>query len=84
MLRLITCQNATMLLEQQADQPASESMPASLWLHLRYCPYCKRYAKQTVLIAEWARAAAASRVSSDLALSEATKQRMRERLAAAE
>ncbi|GAB3577329.1 hypothetical protein [Hymenobacter daeguensis] len=83
MLRLITCQNATLLLEQQADQPAGKSMPASLWLHLRYCPYCNRYAKQTVLIAEWARAAAASRAGSDLALSEAAKQRMRERLAAA-
>lgn len=72
-----------MLLEQQADQPASGSMPASLWLHLRYCPYCNRYAKQTQLIAEWARASATSRANSGLALSETAKQRMRERLAAA-
>jgi len=83
MLRLITCQNATMLLEQQADHAASKSMPTSLWLHLRYCPYCNRYAKQTVLIAEWAKASATTRANSDMALSEAAKQRMRERLAAA-
>ncbi|WP_197076708.1 anti-sigma factor family protein [Hymenobacter terrenus] len=82
MLRLISCQNATMLLEQQADRPASESMPASLWLHLRYCPYCSRYAKQTMLIAEWARASAARQTSTGPALSDAAKARMRERLAA--
>jgi hypothetical protein len=73
-----------MLLEQHADQPASKSMPASLWLHLRYCPYCNRYAKQTVLIAEWAKAAATASTNSGAALPEAVKQRMRERLAAAE
>jgi hypothetical protein len=84
MLRLITCQNATMLLEQQADHAAAKSMPASLWLHLRYCPYCNRYAKQTVLIAEWARTSAGARAHSDVTLSEAAKERMRERLAAAE
>ena len=73
-----------MLLEQQADQSAAKSMSASLWLHLRYCSYCNRYGKQTLLIAEWAKAAATDRASSDTALSEAAKQRMRERLAAAE
>jgi hypothetical protein len=83
MLRLITCQNATMLLEQHADQPADKSMPASLWLHLRYCPYCNRYAKQTVLIAEWAKASATAGAGSNVALSDAAKERMRERLAAA-
>jgi hypothetical protein len=83
MLRLITCQNATMLLEQQADRPAGQAMPASLWLHLRYCPYCNRYAKQTVLIAEWARASTTARATSGITLSEAAKERMRERLAAA-
>jgi hypothetical protein len=84
MLRLITCQSATLLLEQHAGQPASGAMPSSLWLHLRYCRHCKRYAEQTVLIAEWAKAGANARASTDFALSDATKQRMRERLAAAE
>jgi hypothetical protein len=53
-------------------------------MHLRYCPYCKRYARQTVLMAEWARAAASAREHAGPALSPAAKQRMRERLGAAE
>jgi hypothetical protein len=56
---------------------------ASLWLHLHICPYCKRYSKQTILIAEWARASAAGRAQAGPALSTAAKERMRERLVAA-
>ncbi|MDO7844806.1 hypothetical protein Q5H92_00435 [Hymenobacter sp. M29] len=81
MLRLINCRNATVLLDQRPDRALPWGPRASLWLHLRYCPYCNRYAKQTVLMAEWARAAAASRASSGGALSEAAKERMRARLA---
>ena len=83
MLRLLNCQNATLLLEQQADQALAREQRVHLWLHLRYCPHCNRYAKQTVLIAEWAKAAATARTSTAPPLSEAAKQRMRERLAAA-
>ncbi|GAB3873722.1 hypothetical protein GCM10028824_25780 [Hymenobacter segetis] len=83
MLRLINCQHATMLLEQQADHALAREQRVNLWLHLRYCPYCNRYAKQTVLIAEWARASAAARAQAGPVLSEAAKERMRERLAAA-
>ena len=72
-----------MLLEQQADQPVPRELRTSLWLHLRYCPYCNRYAKQTVLIAEWAQASAAARATTGPFLSAAAKERMRERLAAA-
>ena len=72
-----------MLLEKQAEQLVPRALRASLWLHLRYCPYCSRYAKQPVLIAEWARASAATRVGSAVVLSDTAKQRMRERLAAA-
>ena len=82
MLRLITCQNATMMLEQRADQPVPKPLRASLWLHLRYCPYCNRYAQQTVLIAEWARASAAARATAGPLLSDAAKERMRARLTA--
>ena len=82
MLRLITCQNATMLLEQQADQPVPKLLGVSLWLHLRYCPCCNRYAKQTVLIAEWVRILATARTTVVPFLSEAAKKRMRERLTA--
>ncbi|MBF9141878.1 anti-sigma factor family protein [Hymenobacter properus] len=82
MLRLITCQNATRLLDQRPDRALPWGPRASLWVHLRYCPYCQRYAKQTVLLAEWAKAAATTREHSGPTLSAAAKQRMRERLAA--
>jgi hypothetical protein len=82
MLRLITCQNATRLLDQQPDRALPWGPRASLWVHLRYCPYCKRYAKQTVLMAEWAKAAATAREQAGPALSAAAKERMRKRLAA--
>jgi hypothetical protein len=82
MLRLINCQNATLLLEQQADQALAREQRVRLWLHLRYCPHCTRYARQTVLIAEWAKAAATARANADATLPEAAKQRLRERLAA--
>jgi hypothetical protein len=82
MLRLINCQNATLLLEQQVDQHLVREQRVHLWLHLRYCPHCNRYAKQTVLIAEWAKASATARMNTGASLSEAAKQRMRERLAA--
>ena len=72
-----------MLIEQQADHALAREQRASLWLHLRYCPYCNRYAKQTVLIAGWARASAAARATAGPMLSETAKERMRERLAAA-
>ena len=72
-----------MLLEQQADYALVREQRVSLWLHLRYCPCCNRYAKQTVLVAEWARTAAAARAKNGPTLSDTAKQRMRERLAAA-
>ena len=82
MLRLIACQRITLLLEQRADQSLPRGLRASVWLHLRYCPACSRYAQQTVQIAEWARVAAV-RASSGAVLSEASKERMRQRLLAA-
>jgi hypothetical protein len=82
MLRLITCQNATRLLDQRPDHALPWDSRASLWVHLRFCPYCKRYARQTVLMAEWAKAAATAREQTGPALSAAAKQRMRERLVA--
>ena len=72
-----------MLLDQRPDRALPWGPRASLWVHLRYCPYCKRYAKQTVLMAEWARAAATARAQAGPALPAAAKQRMRERLAEA-
>lgn len=72
-----------MLIEQREDPAMPRRERASLWLHLRICPYCKRYSKQTVLIAEWARASATARAAGAPTLSDAAKERMRERLVAA-
>ena len=83
MLRLITCQHATLLIEQQQDPAPPHRERASLWLHLRLCPSCKRYAQQSIQIAAWARASAVARAQVGPALSPAAKERMRERLAAA-
>ncbi len=58
MLRLISCHQATLLIEQRADAPPPPRDRRSLWLHLRYCPYCRRYARQTVLIVQLAQARA--------------------------
>ncbi|HEX8328619.1 MAG TPA: hypothetical protein VF629_13840 [Hymenobacter sp.] len=81
MQRLITCQSATLLLEEQADRPVAKEVRAGLLLHLQYCPYCNRYAEQTVLVADLARAAAAARETTGPALSELAKERMRQLLA---
>lgn len=83
MQRLINCQKATLLLEQQADQSLPEAVRTSLVQHLRYCAHCQHYAAQTVLIAAWAKAAAAARVGATATLSAAAKERMRARLLAA-
>lgn len=56
MLRLISCQRATLLLEQQTDASLPFQERNSLWLHLRYCPLCRRYAAQTALLNQLARA----------------------------
>ena len=82
MLRLITCQHATLMLEKRAGHALPQGVRASLWLHLRYCAYCNRYAKQTMQIAEWARASAGGQVGAGTGLSHEAKQRMREQLRA--
>lgn len=83
MLRLINCQHATLLIEQRQDPATPRRERAHLWLHLHLCPHCKRYSRQSILIAEWARASAAGRAQAGPGLSAAAKERMRERLVAA-
>ena len=83
MIHLINCRNATLLLEQQSSQAVPKGQGASLWLHLRLCRYCKRYSRQSIQIAEWARASAVARAQAGPALSATAKERMRERLVAA-
>jgi hypothetical protein len=84
MLRLITCQDATLLLDLRAEQALPKGQRMGLWLHMCYCRHCNRYGRQTALVAAWARNAAAARAAAGPTLSAAAKERMRERLTAAQ
>ncbi len=79
MLHLISCRHATVLIEQRADAPLVPRDRRSLWLHLRYCPYCSRYARQTVLIVRLAQARVAAHGELP-GLSGAARQRIQQRL----
>ena len=79
MLRLISCHLATLLIEQRADAPLAPRDRRSLWLHLHYCPYCSRYARQTVLIVQLAQARAAA-LGGLPGLPSAARQRIQQRL----
>lgn len=79
---LFNCQQATLLIERRADEVLPVQTRLQLWAHLRLCPYCRRYAVQSPLIARQARAAAEARVPADLALPAAACQRIQHLLAA--
>ena len=57
---LFNCQQATLLIERQADEPLPPVTRAQLWAHLRLCPYCRRYAFQSAYLNRLAQAAAGS------------------------
>lgn len=80
MLRLISCQHATLLVEQREELALAPVERRSLWLHLRYCPYCARYAQQTLLVAQWAQASARARTAAQPGLPAAARQRLQQRL----
>ncbi|SHJ61905.1 hypothetical protein SAMN02745146_3550 [Hymenobacter daecheongensis DSM 21074] len=81
MLRIISCRQATLFVEQQADGALAPLARNSLWLHLRYCPYCSRYAKQTVLVSELARnAVRAAASAAQPGLSNEAKERLQQLL----
>ena len=52
---MLNCQQATMLLERTAGQPARVGTLLPLRVHLRLCYLCRRYQQQTLLIARLAR-----------------------------
>ena len=79
MLRFISCQQATLLIEQKADNALPATDRNSLWLHLRYCPYCSRYAKQSPLLAQLAKASAERRAG----MPNAARERLQQHLTAA-
>jgi hypothetical protein len=83
MVRLITCQQATLLVEKRHDHALSLAQRAGLWMHLHYCRHCSRYARQTVLVAQLARHAALGHEHASVSLPAPARQRIRERMAEA-
>ena len=78
MIKLIPCRHATLLIEQRADNALASANRRNLWVHLLYCPYCRRYAQQSI------RLAALARRNVQLAgLSAEARQRLRQRLSEA-
>lgn len=77
---LFNCQQATLLLERQADEVLPLKTRGQLWAHLQLCPYCRRYAVQSPFIARQAKAAAEAVVPADLALPAATRRRIEQLL----
>ena len=60
MSALFNCNEATLLIEKRAELPLSLAERASVWAHLRMCVLCRRYARQTQVMAALARADAAA------------------------
>ncbi|SDY60439.1 anti-sigma factor family protein [Hymenobacter psychrophilus] len=54
MSALFNCNEATLLIEKRAELPLSPTERASVWAHLSMCVLCRRYARQTVLVAQLA------------------------------
>ena len=73
---LFNCQQATLLIEQEADERLPVKTQAQLWAHLRLCPWCRRYNFQSHFIARQAKTAATVRVPADLVLPAAARQRL--------
>jgi hypothetical protein len=79
----LSCQQATLLVEQRADVRLPAVQAAALALHLWYCPHCKRYAAQSRLVGQLAlfggRRAAAD---TDVQLPPAARGRIQQRVEA--
>ncbi|GAA4359308.1 hypothetical protein GCM10023185_25840 [Hymenobacter saemangeumensis] len=67
MVRLITCQQAALLVAKRHDHALSAAQRAGLWTHLHHCRHCSRYARQSSLLAQLARHTALGPVRSPLA-----------------
>ena len=73
---LFNCHQATLLIERRADERLPLQTRVQLWAHLRLCPYCHRYAFQSLFIARQAKAAAEAVVPTDTVLPAAARRRI--------
>jgi len=55
MSALFNCNEATLLIEKRAELPLTLPQRLRVWLHMRMCMLCRRYAQQTQLLAQLAR-----------------------------
>ncbi|TLM94343.1 zf-HC2 domain-containing protein [Hymenobacter jeollabukensis] len=77
---MFNCRQATLLIERRADETLPFKTQVQLRAHLRLCPYCRRYAFQSLFLARQARAAAEHRVPADVVLPPAARQRIQQAL----
>ena len=80
---ILTCQQATLLVEQRADARLPLTASAALAAHLWLCSYCKRYVAQSGLIGQLALFGARRAAEADLELPAAARARIQQRLDAA-
>ncbi len=80
---ILTCQQATLLVEQRADARLPLTASAALAAHLWFCPYCKRYVAQSRLVEQLALFGAQRVAGGEIALSEAARVRIQRRFDAA-
>lgn len=74
---LFNCRQATLLVERRADEALPHQARVQLWAHLRLCPYCQRYAVQSMLLARQAGlTAAALAASADVTLPQPARARL--------
>lgn len=55
MSAFFNCNEATLLIEKRAERSLTLVQRRSLWFHLLMCVLCRRYARQTAVVAELAR-----------------------------
>ena len=77
---LFNCHEATLLLEKQAEQPLTLAQRLSLRLHLMMCVLCRRYARQTELLAQLARRLGRGDLSNEAVTAERLSAEARARL----
>lgn len=49
---MLSCKEASRLLSQRQDRRLALAERAALWLHLRACDACNRFARQLIVIRE--------------------------------
>ncbi len=83
LLKLPSCQQATQLIDKRVDARLPLATSVGLAVHLWFCPYCKRYAVQSPLVAQLALFTAQRTLGSDIGLPAAARIRIGQRLDAA-